>query len=327
MIGLRRLWNAFKNVAIFFSFIFNFIFLIVILLLLTVIFQITSGIAEPLLGGLYSSFVGLNKARIITTIDVNDTINVRDTIQVVDSINVKDTIPVVLNIPLQQNTVVTLTQPVPITANASFALPGGGGTIRGNVAITLPQGLQLPVALDLNVPVDSSLPIDLKVPVNLNVPVDLRVPVALKVPVDIPLEETQLNDVAKSLQDVIAPLTRVVTNLPKNWNEMWIVIGKILAGQPPDLLQDNEFMRNPWPGYRTGPGANLPTFTPTPVPPDATVIVVPPAEGTAPNAVPTLTPTATPTVVIPPTVTPVPPTPTLTIIDPAEYRSPTPAAP
>lgn len=118
MVGLRRIWNAFKNFAIFFSFVVNFIFLIVILLLLTVIFQITSGIAEPLLGGLYGSFVGLNKARIITTIDVNDTINVRDTIQVVDSINVKDTIPVVLDIPLQQNTVVILTQPVPITANA-----------------------------------------------------------------------------------------------------------------------------------------------------------------------------------------------------------------
>jgi hypothetical protein len=325
MVGLQRLWNAFKNVAIFFSFIINFVFLIVILLLLTAIFQITSGIAEPLLGGLYSSFVGLNQARIITTIDVNDAINVKDQIQVVDAINVKDTIPVVLNIPLRQNTVVSLTQPVPITANASFALPGGGGTIRGSVAITLPQGLQLPVALDLNVPVDSSLPIDLKVPINLNVPVELKVPVALKVPVNIPLAETQLNDVAKSLQDVIGPLTRVVTNLPRNWNEMWIVIGKLLAGQPPDLLADNDFIRNPWPGFRTGPGANLPTFTPTALPPNATVIIVPPAESTP--AVPIAAPTATPTVVIPPTVTPVPPTPTLTIIDPAEYRSPTPTVP
>ncbi|GAB4547248.1 MAG: hypothetical protein OHK0023_08300 [Anaerolineae bacterium] len=326
MVGIRRFWNAFKNIALLFSFIVNMVLLIIVLTLVSAIFDIKTAVAEPILNGLYSSFVGLNEADIITTINVTDTIQVNDQINVKDTITVSDTIPVRLNIPLAQNTTVVLTDNVPIQANASFALPGGGGTIRGSVSITLPQGLQLPVALNLNVPVDSPLPIELKVPVDLKVPVNLNVPVNLKVPVNIPLDQTQLNDVSLSLKNVIDPIVRVLTNLPDNWSEMWVFMGRILAGQPIDLLADNEFTRDPWPGFRTGPGADLPTFTPQPtatLPPNATVVVAPfggegtPGEATAiapqgqtqPPAVP---PTAT-VPPIPPTATALPPTPTLFI--------------
>src|SRR5581483_9959098 len=134
MVRIKALWGAFQNLVTIFSFIINLVLILVVIILLMLIFDIKNGIAQPLIGGLHSSFVGLDEARIITTINVNDT--------------------------------------VPIRANTSFTLRDGT-TLNGLVNIQLPRGLQLPVALNLNVPVDSTLPIDLKVPVNLNVPVDI----------------------------------------------------------------------------------------------------------------------------------------------------------
>lgn len=297
MVGIKRWWNAFRNVAIFVSFAVNIVLIIVLLVVVSLIFQIKTGIAEPLINGLYSSFVGLNEARILTTINVSDTINVRDTILVRDTITVKDDVPINLNIPLRQNTTVVLTDNVALTANATFTLPGGGGNIRGSVAITLPTGLQLPVALQLNVPVEDKLPIELKVPVNLDVPVDLKVPINLNVPVDIPLEQTQLNDVAQSLRNVVEPFARIINNLPDSWSELWPMIGRILAGNPPNLLGPNDIINNPWPGFNTG--VALPTPTPTQaIAPIVVPTIAPPSEGdgqSTPAAPPNTTPDGGPT--------------------------------
>jgi len=51
MVTIKSWWNAFKTVAILFSFIINFIFLVVLLFLVLLIFQIKNGIAEPLIVG------------------------------------------------------------------------------------------------------------------------------------------------------------------------------------------------------------------------------------------------------------------------------------
>lgn len=274
MVAMKRFWRGFRNFAIIFSFFVNLVLIIVLLVVLSLIFQIKSGIAEPLVNGLYASFTGLNEAKIITNISVQDTINV------------KDNIPVRLTVPLQQNTVVTLTENVGLTANATFTLPGGGGNIRGSVAITLPQGLNLPVALNLNVPIDSSLPIDLKVPVNLNVPVN------------IPLKETQLNDVALSLRNVVAPFVNILNNLPDDWLDIWPLIGRILSGKGPDLLAPSDFYRDPQ--FRFSTGLGLPTPAPRGVelqpvggPPSA------PNNSGVPGAAPGVAPTPTPTLFIP----------------------------
>src|ERR1041385_5271746 len=109
MVALKRWWNGFKTFAIIFSFITNFVLILVLLFVVLLIFQIKNGIAEPLVTGLHGSFVGLDEARILTTISVDDTIQVNDSINVKDTIHVNDTIPVKLNIPLQQNTTVVLT--------------------------------------------------------------------------------------------------------------------------------------------------------------------------------------------------------------------------
>ena len=61
---------------------------------------------------------------------------------------------VIFDLPLNQTTDVVLTEDVPLFANATFTLPGGGGRINGRVDIVLPRDLVLPVRLDMTVPVN-----------------------------------------------------------------------------------------------------------------------------------------------------------------------------
>ena len=105
----RVWWYSFKTVAIIISFVLNLVFLVVMGLVLMELFTIKNGIAEPLVDGLHSSFVGLDEAVILRTIEV------------------EDEIPVVFDLPLNQQTNVVLTEDVPLAANATFTLPGGGG--------------------------------------------------------------------------------------------------------------------------------------------------------------------------------------------------------
>lgn len=206
-------WNAFKNVAIIFSFVVNLVLIITLLIVGLLLFQIKNGIAEPLIDGLHSSFVGLDQATIDRIIPV------------------REEIPVQFTLPLQQNTEVILTAPVPLQANAQFNLPGEGGTINGVVSIVLPEGLNLPVSLDLEVPVDTQLP------------------VALDVRAVIPLAETQLHDAFVNLRDLLEPFVRALDNLPSNGEEGGAWLSAVIAGQGPDLLAPTDGSMHPWPGY------------------------------------------------------------------------------
>lgn len=218
MVRLKAFWRGFSNFAVIFSFIMNFVFLMVLIVLVIFIFDLKRGLVQPLINGLHSSFVGLDEATIITTI------------------NVKDTVPVKLSIPFSTNTVVALTDNVPVRANATFNLPGGGGTINGSVNIVLPTGLKLPVSLSLTVPVDDKLPINLSVPVNIK------------------LKDTQLHDAFDQLRGLLVPYVRLLGNLPNSWPEVWSFIGSVLGGNQPSLFRPNQQSENPWPGFRTGLG-------------------------------------------------------------------------
>ncbi len=76
-------------------------------------FDIKKNIAQPLLQGLHSSFVGLNDSTIDWTIPVKDVIYVDRATAQLDT-----TIPI--NV---AETVVTLTQPVPLTVGANIVAP------------------------------------------------------------------------------------------------------------------------------------------------------------------------------------------------------------
>lgn len=182
--GFGPLWNAFKNIAIVFSFIVNIILVIVLLLAFEPVFMAKSQVAEPLLLDLDSAFAALGETRIESTVYITDTM------------------PVVFDLPLAQNTNVVLVEAVPLQAPATFVLPGGGGAIHGTVQLALPQGMALPVAL------------------NLMVPVSTTVPVVMQVPVEIPLAEAGMAPAIAQLRAVFSPLTGAVQSLPDSTEEL-----------------------------------------------------------------------------------------------------------
>jgi hypothetical protein len=213
MRALKNLGSLIKNFMILFSFIVSLILMIVLVILLLLIFDIKNNIATPLIGGLHSSFVGLDESTIDWTIPV------------------RDRIPVVLNIPLETETVVVLTRAVPLAVNANITLPGVGQLNNATVFLQLPAGLELPVRLDLDVPVDEELEI------------------ALDVRAVIPVSETQLHDPINNLRLLFEPIVRILDNLPSDFDQAGIFISDLLAGRTPDLLAETEYSRDPWMGF------------------------------------------------------------------------------
>jgi hypothetical protein len=228
---MRRLGQFFWRFMVIFSFIVNIVLLVVVAVLLVTLFDIKRNIAQPLVGGLYSAFVGLEDATIDWTIPV------------------RANVPVNLNIPLKQNTIVTLTEAVPLTVIAQITAPALSLS-NARVQLELPVGLQLPVSLDLNVVVDDTLPVSL----------DVRAV--------IPLQETQLYDVAQSLQLLFEPLAVGLYNLPEDWNGAFTLVGDVLNGKA-DLLASNAYSIQPWPGFSRSAGYNYPLELMTaPIPPN-----------------------------------------------------------
>lgn len=181
-----RPWAAFKSFAIIFSFVINFVLIIILLLIAPMVFPvIVNNIADPIVGGLNDSFVLMNSATISQTIPLDTDMVLRTTI------------------PLNTTTNVRLVEDVPLSVNATFVLPGGGGSINGNVILSLPNGTELPVALDLNVPVSQT------------------VPVVMEVPVQIELSKTELGVPFDKLQGLFTPLDNLVSNLPESNEEFF----------------------------------------------------------------------------------------------------------
>ncbi len=182
-----RLWRAFKNFAIIFSFVVNLI-LVLILGSLVVsadsVFGLKSQVAEPLLVDLDQAFAGLGE----TTIQ--------------SMVYITDTMPVVFDLPLEQNTYVVLTERVPLNVPAQFIWPAGGGQINGRVMLDLPEGQILPIALSMSVPVSTT------------------VPVVMQVPVEIPLAEAGMGPAIEQLRAVFRPVTGFVQSLPNTTEEL-----------------------------------------------------------------------------------------------------------
>ncbi|MBI1258854.1 MAG: hypothetical protein GC204_15400 [Chloroflexi bacterium] len=226
---LRAFGRFFKNFMIIFSFIVNIVLIVVVLGLVLFIFDIKDNIVTPLVTGLHSSFVGLDESTIDWTIPV------------------RDTIPVKFDLPLNQQTVVTLTHSVPLNVSATITLPGVGQLNNAQVYLNLPSGLQLPVQLDLTVPVDTQLPISM----------DVRAV--------IPLNQTQIHDPVNNLRLVFEPIIRALYNLPDNFGDAGQMVSQVMSGQHIDLLAENAYSRNPWPGFSRTAGLDY-TLANEPVP-------------------------------------------------------------
>jgi len=221
---LKKIGGLIRNFMILFSFIVNIVLLVIVIALGILIFDIKNNVVTPLITGLHSSFVGLNDATIDWTIPV------------------RDEIPVVLDIPLQTETIVTLTQNVPLTLNAQIDLGGGNTLDNATVFLSLPAGTELPVRLDLNVPVDQMLDVSL----------DVRAV--------IPLSETQLHDPVDNLRLTFEPIVRALYNLPNGFDGVLPFANDVLDGSPPNLLAENDYSLQPWPGYSRTAGLNYGLF-------------------------------------------------------------------
>ena len=174
----RHFGAAFKNFAIIFSFIVNIILVLVLLISPFPALVIVNGFVEPLLGDLDNAFAALGDTKIETNVDLQQPLDIQ------------------FDLPLEQDTNVVLTEPVPLQANATFFLPGGGGAINGTVSLSLPEGMELPVSLSLLVPVETTIP------------------VTMDVPVEIQLDEAGMGPAIEQLRGVFEPLNEMLDQLP-----------------------------------------------------------------------------------------------------------------
>ncbi len=181
---IKKIWLAFKNFAIVFSFIVNFVLVIVLLLSPKPLFSTKSEIAEPLLLDLDSAFAALGETTIRTTVQINHML------------------PISFDLPLQQQTAVILNESVPLQVPATFYLPGGGGAINGVVSLALPSGQALPVTLDFTIPVAA------------------MVPVEFALPVEIELYKAGMGPAIDQLRSVFQPMTSFLQDLPDSPQEM-----------------------------------------------------------------------------------------------------------
>ena len=203
---LKRFWNAFKDIAIIFSFAVNFVTVVLLLLIgvpaIQAVFALKTGLVEPLLNDLDAAFVGLGEATIDTTVQIDEPIPIQF------NLPLSETMPINFQLSIEQNTAVVLNAPVPLNMPARFNLPGGGGVINGTVSLALPTGLRLPVYLSMVVPVSQTIPVRMNVPVNQTIPIQMEVPVHIK------LGEAGLDPAVGQLRAVFYPLKEQIESLP-----------------------------------------------------------------------------------------------------------------
>lgn len=183
----RLLWQgklgpAFWTITGLLSITVNIILIVILISLGQQLFMLKSIVQGQLIEGLYTNFVLMDQASIMTTVQV------------------EDSIPVQFDLPVTTNTTVVLTEPTSISG-ASVVIKTGILDINAPANIILPEGLVLPIALDISVPVDASVPVELTVPVN------------------IALQETELHEPFVGLQEVVAPYNSMLSELPNSWQE------------------------------------------------------------------------------------------------------------
>src|SRR5690606_21963528 len=83
--------------------------------------------------------------------------------------------------------------------------------------------------------------------------------VALDVRAVIPLQQTQLHDVATNLRLLFEPLAVSLSNLPGDFAEAGVFATQLVSGTAPNLLEPSEEF-DPWPGFSRTAGLNYELF-------------------------------------------------------------------
>ena len=203
---VKRFWNAFRDVAIIFSFAVNFVTIVLLLVVslpaLRAAFALKSGMVEPLLDDLDAAFVGLGEATIDTNIDIDQHVPIQFTLPLSQPLDIN------FPLPINQDTTVVLTNDVKLEQVYTEFNLGIFGKINGYVTLTLPRDLHLPIHLNMTVPVVSTIPVVMDVPVDENVRIKMNVPVHIK------LGESGLDPAVQDLRAVFEPVRVQIQRLP-----------------------------------------------------------------------------------------------------------------
>ncbi len=162
---------AFWTIASILSLTVNIILIVILLLIFRMLGAIQATAndqASGLLGGLYTNFVKMDQATIISNIPVDASI------------------PLNITVPVQTTTQITLAQSATIP-NAHVRIDTAQMKLDADAVVTLPANTPLMVNLNFQLPVQNS------------------VPVHLEVPVKIPLNRTELHEPFVGLQKVVQP--------------------------------------------------------------------------------------------------------------------------
>jgi len=185
---IKRFWDAFKNVAIVFSFVVNLVLVFVVLILATQLMAIKNQVVEPLVFGLDRSFQHLGDATIKTTIPIRQ------------QLPVKFDLPVQFTLPLNKDTTVTTLTPTRITTQVKLTM-GQFGTINAPVTLDLPAGTPLKVRLSMDIPVSTTVSVNQVIPVSFDQPVSIH------------LGSAGLQPVVNELRGVLSPYVAILNTV------------------------------------------------------------------------------------------------------------------
>ncbi|MGB9776976.1 MAG: hypothetical protein ACPLYD_06615 [Anaerolineae bacterium] len=194
---LGRLWRAFANFAILFSFVVNLVLVLVLILAIGPLLYLKANLLEPLLHNLDRAFLGLGETVIRTTVQVDQSIPIQF------DLPLDQPLALDFDLPINQDTVVVLLRDTAIPNTTVYL-----NNVPVRTTVVLPAGTPLPVRLNMVVPVEKTIPVRMTVPVSQTVPIKMDIPVAIQ------LGPSGLDPAVQRLREVFVPARRLIESIP-----------------------------------------------------------------------------------------------------------------
>ncbi len=193
----QRLWRAFVNFAIIFSFVVNCVLVLVLLLAIGPLLQLKTGLLEPLLYNLDDAFQGLGRTVIRATVPVDQSIGIQFDLPLDQPLDLN------FELPINQSTEVVLLRDTSIPNTTVYL-----NNVPVRTTVVLPAGTPLPVRLNMVVPVQKTIPVRMTVPVSQTVPIQMEIPVTIQ------LGPAGLDPAVQRLRNVFVPARTLIESIP-----------------------------------------------------------------------------------------------------------------
>lgn len=193
----QRLWQAFFNFAVIFSFLVNCTLVLTLLLAAGPLLHLKSTLLEPLLYNLDDAFQGLGKTVIQTTVSVDQSIPIQFDLPLDQPLGLD------FELAINQDTVVVLLRDTSIPNTTVYL-----NNVPVRTTVILPAGTPLPVRLSMVVPVRKTIPVQMTVPVSQTVPIQMAIPVTIQ------LGPAGLDPAVQRLRQVFVPARTLIESIP-----------------------------------------------------------------------------------------------------------------